>query len=232
MLTCMVIMMTLMCRPTQNMMSATPVPVTNPFGTLPAMPQMLIGRSAGSGPSVQYGISSMPVSVQYKCVPWCFFLKGFKGTACKTLLSNPGSAVGIESNKSGMFVMQVSEKPTQVRTTSLLTPRHITQQSKVRMHARRYHPKKDSPKVRLHSVHPHCLRAKSNGVFLPLCPSDCRCPFYSSLVVELLVGENQSSPRVVEKSTTGQYELLITLGVCRSLSSAMVMKFPRLPRQM
>ncbi|CAK9866010.1 unnamed protein product [Sphagnum jensenii] len=84
-----------------NMMSATPVPVTNPFGTLPAMPQMLIGRSAGSGPSVQYGISSMPVS----------------------------------------------EKPTQVRTTSLLTPRHITQQSKVRMHARRYHPKKDSPKV-------------------------------------------------------------------------------------
>lgn len=74
--------------------------------------------------------------------------------------------------------------------------------------------------------------AKSNGVFLPLCPSDCRCPFYSSLVVELLVGENQSSPRVVDKSTTGQYELLITLGVCRSLSSAMVMKFPRLPRQM
>ncbi len=70
----MVIMMTLMCRPTQNMMSATPVPVTNPFGTLPAMPQMLIGRSAGSGPSVQYGISSMPVSVQYNCVPWCFFL--------------------------------------------------------------------------------------------------------------------------------------------------------------
>jgi hypothetical protein len=53
--------------------------------------------------------------------------------------------------------MQVSEKPTQVRTTSLLTPRHITQQSKVRMHARRYHPKKDSPKVRLQSVHPHCL---------------------------------------------------------------------------
>jgi hypothetical protein len=27
----------------------------------------------------------MPVSVQYNCVPWCFFLKGFKGTACKTL---------------------------------------------------------------------------------------------------------------------------------------------------
>ena len=49
------------CRPTQNVMTSTPAPVTNPFGTLPAMPQMTIGRSAGSGPSVQYGISSMPV---------------------------------------------------------------------------------------------------------------------------------------------------------------------------
>ncbi|KAL9439727.1 hypothetical protein AB3S75_025229 [Citrus x aurantiifolia] len=37
-----------------------PVPVTNPFGTLPAMPQMSIAR-AGTAPSIQYGISSMPV---------------------------------------------------------------------------------------------------------------------------------------------------------------------------
>lgn len=37
--------------------------MTNPFGTLPAMPQMMIGRSSGSGPSVQYGIASMPVSL-------------------------------------------------------------------------------------------------------------------------------------------------------------------------
>lgn len=44
-----------MCRP------SVPVPVTNPFGTLPALPQMSIGRSAGAGPSVQYGISSLPV---------------------------------------------------------------------------------------------------------------------------------------------------------------------------
>lgn len=49
------------CRATQNVISATASPVTNPFGTLPAMPQITIGRSAGSGPSVQYGISSMPV---------------------------------------------------------------------------------------------------------------------------------------------------------------------------
>ncbi|KAK8503846.1 hypothetical protein V6N13_021628 [Hibiscus sabdariffa] len=35
-------------------------PFTNPYGTLPAMPQMSIGRT-GTAPSVQYGISSMPV---------------------------------------------------------------------------------------------------------------------------------------------------------------------------
>lgn len=80
---------------------SVPVPNTNPFGVLPSAPQMSIGRSAGTGPSVQYGISSLPVS----------------------------------------------ERPTQVRSTSLLTPRHITQRSRVRMQARRYHPNKDSPKV-------------------------------------------------------------------------------------
>ncbi|CAK7357516.1 unnamed protein product [Dovyalis caffra] len=44
----------------QNALSVQPVPVTNPFGTLPAMPQVSIGR-AGTTPSVQYGISTMPV---------------------------------------------------------------------------------------------------------------------------------------------------------------------------
>ncbi|KAK1326439.1 hypothetical protein QJS10_CPA01g00129 [Acorus calamus] len=44
----------------QNNIAIQPT-LTNPFGTLPAMPQMSIGR-AGAGPSVQYGISSMPVS--------------------------------------------------------------------------------------------------------------------------------------------------------------------------
>lgn len=38
-----------------------PALVLNPFGTLPAMPQMSIGNG-GSSPSVQYGISSLPVS--------------------------------------------------------------------------------------------------------------------------------------------------------------------------
>ncbi|CAM6041648.1 unnamed protein product [Sphagnum compactum] len=105
-----------------NLMSETPVPVTNPFGTLPALTQMPNRKSAGSGPSVQYGISSMPRS----------------------------------------------EKPTQVQTISLLTPRHITQQSKVHIHARRYHPKKDSPKVSFFSDADEVLTTpKADLVFIP-----------------------------------------------------------------
>ncbi|GLU17638.1 hypothetical protein SLE2022_339980 [Rubroshorea leprosula] len=45
---------------TQSAAVVQPVTITNPFGTLPAMPQISIGR-AGTAPSVQYGISSMPV---------------------------------------------------------------------------------------------------------------------------------------------------------------------------
>jgi len=45
----------------QSSMVAQAAPITNPFGTLPALPQMSIGR-VGTTPSVQYGISSMPVS--------------------------------------------------------------------------------------------------------------------------------------------------------------------------
>ncbi|XP_066344267.1 nuclear pore complex protein NUP98B-like [Miscanthus floridulus] len=49
-------------RPTgQSSMVMQPAPVSNPFGTLPAMPQMSIGNG-GSSPSVQYGISSLPVA--------------------------------------------------------------------------------------------------------------------------------------------------------------------------
>lgn len=50
--------------PTQSAAVIQPAPVTNPFGTLPAMPQMSIGRG-GTAPSVQYGISSMPVSMHH-----------------------------------------------------------------------------------------------------------------------------------------------------------------------
>ncbi|KAI3453280.1 hypothetical protein Pfo_009943 [Paulownia fortunei] len=44
----------------QSSVVAQSAPMTNPFGTLPAMPQMSIGR-AGTSPSIQYGISSLPV---------------------------------------------------------------------------------------------------------------------------------------------------------------------------
>lgn len=47
---------------TQPSAVAQPAPTMNPFGTLPAMPQMSIGRG-GAAPSVQYGIANMPVSM-------------------------------------------------------------------------------------------------------------------------------------------------------------------------
>ncbi|KAK4400223.1 Nuclear pore complex protein A [Sesamum angolense] len=43
-----------------SMVAPQAAPITNPFGTLPAMPQMSIGRT-GTSPSIQYGISSLPV---------------------------------------------------------------------------------------------------------------------------------------------------------------------------
>ncbi|GFP92548.1 nuclear pore complex protein nup98a [Phtheirospermum japonicum] len=45
---------------TQSSMVAQAAAITNPFGNLPAMPQMSIGRT-GNSPSIQYGISSLPV---------------------------------------------------------------------------------------------------------------------------------------------------------------------------
>ncbi|TYH28025.1 hypothetical protein ES288_A02G112600v1 [Gossypium darwinii] len=45
---------------TQTAAVVQPGTIINPYSTLPAMPQMSIGQ-AGTAPSVQYGISSMPV---------------------------------------------------------------------------------------------------------------------------------------------------------------------------
>ncbi|KAL8159770.1 hypothetical protein V2J09_001307, partial [Rumex salicifolius] len=45
---------------TQSPAVMQPATVTNPFGLLPAMPQISIGHN-GTSPSIQYGISSMPV---------------------------------------------------------------------------------------------------------------------------------------------------------------------------
>ncbi|XP_028100382.1 nuclear pore complex protein NUP98A-like [Camellia sinensis] len=63
------------------------------------MPQMSIGRSR-IAPSIQYGISSLPVV----------------------------------------------DKPAPVRISSLLTSRHLSQR-RIRLPARKYHPKNDGPKV-------------------------------------------------------------------------------------
>ncbi|XP_009596897.1 nuclear pore complex protein NUP98A isoform X1 [Nicotiana tomentosiformis] len=83
----------------QSSVVAQPAVVTNPFGTLPAMPQMSIGRT-GTSSSIQYGISSLPVV----------------------------------------------DKPVPVRISSLLTSRHLSQR-RVRLPARKYHPKTEGAKV-------------------------------------------------------------------------------------
>lgn len=63
MIVCMELINTCCYRPAiQSSVVAQPSVVTNPFGTLPAMPQMSIGRT-GTSSSIQYGISSLPVSV-------------------------------------------------------------------------------------------------------------------------------------------------------------------------
>ncbi|KAL5709589.1 hypothetical protein ACHQM5_020259 [Ranunculus cassubicifolius] len=94
--------------------------VANPFGTLPAMPQMSIGRS-GSSPSVQYGISSMPVT----------------------------------------------DKPSPVRVSSLLTSRHLSQR-RVSLPSRKYHPKNDAPKVPFYCDDEEAASTpKADALFIP-----------------------------------------------------------------
>ncbi|GBG75208.1 hypothetical protein CBR_g19844 [Chara braunii] len=83
-------------------MGAVLPPVASPFGYMPALPQVNLGKSRITTPTSGHaGIASMPVL----------------------------------------------EKPTQSHGTSLLTPRHITPRSRVRMHARRYQPQSGSPRV-------------------------------------------------------------------------------------
>nr|GEW39871.1 nuclear pore complex protein NUP98A [Tanacetum cinerariifolium] len=99
---------------------AQPQSITNPFGTLPAMPQMSIGR-VGNAHSVQYGISSLPVV----------------------------------------------DKPAPMRISSLLTTRHLSQ-SRIRLPARKYHPKKQSSMVLFFSDEEETTRTpKADALFIP-----------------------------------------------------------------
>ncbi|PWA46776.1 nucleoporin autopeptidase [Artemisia annua] len=99
---------------------AQPQTITNPFGTLPAMPQMSIGR-VGNAPSIQYGISSLPVV----------------------------------------------DKPAPMRISSVLTSRHLSQ-SRIRLPARKYHPKNDSPKVSFFSDEEETMSTpKADALFIP-----------------------------------------------------------------
>ncbi|KAL8196324.1 hypothetical protein R6Q57_025324 [Mikania cordata] len=99
---------------------AQPQSVTNPFGTLPAMPQMSIGR-VGNAPSIQYGISSLPVV----------------------------------------------DKPAPMRILSVLTSRHLSQR-RMRLPARKYHPKNEGPKVSFFSDEEETTSTpKADALFIP-----------------------------------------------------------------
>lgn len=76
-----------------NSVVLQPVAVTNPFGTLPAMPQISINQS-GNSPSVQYGISSMPVSLLFLLQhPFFFKISQIK------INQSPYSCFDVFSNK-------------------------------------------------------------------------------------------------------------------------------------
>ncbi|KAI3993319.1 hypothetical protein MKX01_010062 [Papaver californicum] len=93
---------------------------TNPFGTLPTMPQVSIGHT-GSAPSIQYGISNMPVV----------------------------------------------DKPAPVRVSSLLTSRHLSQR-RIRLPARRSHPKNDGTRVPFFSDDEEAPSTpKADALFIP-----------------------------------------------------------------
>ncbi|CAL9078977.1 unnamed protein product [Musa textilis] len=103
----------------QSNMVMQPAPVTNPFGTLPAMPQMSIGRT-GSAPSIQYGISSMPVA----------------------------------------------DKPTLLRASSILVPRHLSQR-RIKLPPRKYSTKNDGPRVAFFADDETQSTPKADAYFVP-----------------------------------------------------------------
>ncbi|CAJ1957724.1 unnamed protein product, partial [Sphenostylis stenocarpa] len=116
---------------TQNSVAVQAVPNTNPFGTLPAMPQMSIGR-VGTTPSIQYGISSMPVKCYFLVLTFDFvdFYAGFL----------------MKANEFNDTSFQALDKPAPVRISSLLTSRHLSQR-RIRLPVRKYHSKNDGPRV-------------------------------------------------------------------------------------
>jgi hypothetical protein len=59
-------------------------------------------------------------------------------------------------------------KPIQVRTTLMLTPRHVNQRSRICMHSHRYNPKKYSPKVSFFSdTEEETNTPKEYAMFIP-----------------------------------------------------------------
>jgi len=137
---------------TQNAVAVQAVPNTNPFGTLPAMPQMSIGR-VGTTPSIQYGISSMPV-ISLSCFNFRYFLFYanlrlylLNFLTIQTVVNN---WVLMKGNEFNVTSFQALDKPAPVRISSLLTSRHLSQR-RIRLPVRKYHSKNDGPRVSIFS---------------------------------------------------------------------------------
>eukprot|EP01018_Ginkgo_biloba_P034071 Gb_06450 [translate_table: standard] len=75
--------------------------------------------------------------------------------------------IGTTTIQYGISSMPVIDKPIQVRTTSLLTPRHVTQRSRTRMQARRYNSKNDSPKISFFSDTQEAPTSPKESLFIP-----------------------------------------------------------------
>lgn len=136
---------------TQSSVAAQAASIANPFGTLPTMPQVSIGHT-GTSPSVQYGISSLPVSIFFLDLskiesmhdvfelfePWFFH--------DATITGHLEDCQNVRMYQIILFFKQVVEKPVPVRISSLLTSRHLSQR-RIKLPVRKYHPKSNGPKV-------------------------------------------------------------------------------------
>ena len=127
---------------TSHYMVMQPAPVSNPFGTLPAMPQMSIGNG-GSCSSVQYGILSLPVSFS----PLHFLIVFIEQVGdskmvvvhWECLVQRVLWVIAWLQHFDGL---QVAEKPLPSRTLSVAVPRHLLQR-RFKLLPRKYNPISD-----------------------------------------------------------------------------------------
>ena len=111
------------------------------------MPHMSIGN-AGTSPSIQYGISSMPVNIFFSIISLVYLIM-------QTIMWQLWIW--------WRLLCQIVDKPNPVRIFSFLTSRHLSQR-RIRLPTRKYHPKNDGSRVSLISI--HCLSGNCAVFFI------------------------------------------------------------------